>query len=100
MINSVSHVYIKGMLHVPSELQENLIRSHAAGVGAPLTPEQTRRLLTLRLNVLAKGCRYMCSLRDGEGSLHHDSCLFFPQWNKSGDCSEARRCFKWYVSYM
>ena len=40
-----------------SELQENLIRSHAAGVGPPLSPEQTRRLLTLRLNVLVKGCR-------------------------------------------
>jgi histidine ammonia-lyase len=39
-----------------SELQENLIRSHAAGVGPPLSPEQTRRVLTLRLNVLAKGC--------------------------------------------
>ncbi|XP_064399955.1 histidine ammonia-lyase-like [Halichondria panicea] len=37
------------------ELQESLIRSHAAGVGPPLRPEQTRRLLTLRINVLAKG---------------------------------------------
>lgn len=38
------------------ELQENLIRSHAAGVGSPLTPQQTRRMLALRLNVLLKGC--------------------------------------------
>jgi histidine ammonia-lyase len=37
------------------ELQENLIRSHAAGVGNPLSLEQTRRLLALRINVLAKG---------------------------------------------
>ncbi|XP_046729051.1 histidine ammonia-lyase-like [Silurus meridionalis] len=37
------------------ELQENLIRSHSAGVGAPLNPERTRRLLALRINVLAKG---------------------------------------------
>ncbi|ELT90734.1 hypothetical protein CAPTEDRAFT_167650 [Capitella teleta] len=37
------------------ELQENLIRSHSAGVGTPLTPERTRRLLALRVNVLAKG---------------------------------------------
>ncbi|XP_072025814.1 histidine ammonia-lyase-like [Amphiura filiformis] len=37
------------------DLQENLIRSHAAGVGSPLTPERTRRLLALRINVLAKG---------------------------------------------
>jgi len=37
------------------ELQENLIRSHAAGVGKALTPEKTRMLLALRINVLAKG---------------------------------------------
>ena len=28
---------------------------HAAGVGKPLNPERTRRLLALRINVLAKG---------------------------------------------
>ncbi|KAH8091126.1 phenylalanine ammonia-lyase [Aureococcus anophagefferens] len=38
-----------------SELQENLIRSHSAGVGAPLPPRRTRMLLALRINVLAKG---------------------------------------------
>ena len=38
-----------------TELQENLIRSHASGVGAPLSPQRTRRLLALRVNVLAKG---------------------------------------------
>ena len=37
------------------ELQENLIRSHAAGVGRALTPDKTRMLLALRINVLAKG---------------------------------------------
>ncbi|KAG8226687.1 hypothetical protein J437_LFUL005502, partial [Ladona fulva] len=37
------------------ELQCNLIRSHAAGVGSPLPPERTRMLLALRINVLAKG---------------------------------------------
>ncbi|XP_068163526.1 histidine ammonia-lyase-like [Antennarius striatus] len=37
-------------------LQKNVIRSHCAGVGAPLSIEQTRRLLALRINVLAKGC--------------------------------------------
>lgn len=40
-----------------SELQENLIMSHAAGVGKPLTQEQTRMLMALRINVLAKGYR-------------------------------------------
>ncbi|XP_041059179.1 histidine ammonia-lyase [Carcharodon carcharias] len=37
------------------ELQENLIRSHSAGVGKPLSPERSRMLLALRINVLAKG---------------------------------------------
>ncbi|KAK7872910.1 hypothetical protein R5R35_004230 [Gryllus longicercus] len=37
------------------ELQYNLIRSHAAGVGEPLSVEKTRMLLALRINVLAKG---------------------------------------------
>jgi len=37
------------------ELQENLIRSHSAGVGEPLSRERTRMLLALRANVLAKG---------------------------------------------
>ncbi|XP_028398085.1 histidine ammonia-lyase-like isoform X1 [Dendronephthya gigantea] len=37
------------------ELQENLIRSHAAGVGNSLTLEQIRMVMALRINVLAKG---------------------------------------------
>ncbi|XP_042201539.1 histidine ammonia-lyase-like [Callorhinchus milii] len=37
------------------ELQENLVRSHSAGVGKPLTPDRSRMLLALRINVLAKG---------------------------------------------
>ncbi len=37
------------------ELQRNLILSHAAGVGAPLSPPEARALLLLRANVLAKG---------------------------------------------
>ena len=36
-------------------LQRNLIRSHAAGVGDPLTRERTRMLLCLRINILSKG---------------------------------------------
>lgn len=38
-----------------SELQVNLVRSHSAGVGQPLSPEKTRMLLALRINVLSKG---------------------------------------------
>jgi histidine ammonia-lyase len=37
------------------ELQLNLVRSHAAGVGAPLGEADTRALMLLRANVLAKG---------------------------------------------
>jgi len=37
-------------------LQRNLILSHAAGVGEPLSLPETRALLALRANVLAKGC--------------------------------------------
>ena len=37
------------------QLQLNLIRSHAAGTGRGLDLNRTRRLLLLRINVLAKG---------------------------------------------
>jgi len=38
-----------------AELQLNLIRSHAVSVGEPYTREQTRGIMLLRINVLAKG---------------------------------------------
>ena len=37
------------------QLQVNLIRSHAAGVGEPLSQEETRAMMLLRANALAKG---------------------------------------------
>ena len=37
------------------QLQLNLVRSHAAGVGDPLDEPETRALMLLRANVLAKG---------------------------------------------
>ena len=37
------------------ELQANLIRSHAAGVGAPLSEPEVRAITLLRANVLARG---------------------------------------------
>ncbi len=37
------------------DLQLNLVRSHSAGVGAPLGEAETRGLMLLRANVLAKG---------------------------------------------
>lgn len=38
-----------------SALQQNLLRSHSAGVGTSLTPEVVRAMLLLRANALAKG---------------------------------------------
>ncbi len=37
------------------QLQLNLVRSHACGVGAPLSEAETRGMLLLRANALAKG---------------------------------------------
>ena len=37
------------------ELQVNLVRSHAAGVGEPLSAAETRAMMLLRANSLAKG---------------------------------------------
>ena len=38
-----------------AELQINLVRSHSGGVGAPLSIAESRAMLLLRANVLAKG---------------------------------------------
>jgi histidine ammonia-lyase len=38
-----------------TELQHNLLRSHASGLGDPFDEEETRALMLLRANVLAKG---------------------------------------------
>ena len=37
------------------QLQVNLVRSHACGVGAPLSEPETRAIMLLRANALAKG---------------------------------------------
>src|SRR5499425_502966 len=37
------------------QLQVNLVRSHASGVGAPLSEAETRAVMLLRANALAKG---------------------------------------------
>ena len=46
-------------IHIPFDkierLQENLIKSHAAGAGDPLPPEIVRAMMILRVNALAKG---------------------------------------------
>jgi histidine ammonia-lyase len=38
------------------ELQVNLVRSHAAGLGEPLSASEVRAMMLLRANSLAKGC--------------------------------------------
>jgi len=38
-----------------AELQVNLVRSHAAGIGPPLPERETRAMMLLRANVIAKG---------------------------------------------
>jgi histidine ammonia-lyase len=38
-----------------AQLQTNLVRSHACGLGAPLSESESRAMLLLRANVLAKG---------------------------------------------
>ena len=38
-----------------AELQKNLVRSHAGGVGQPLSEGESRAMVLLRANVLAKG---------------------------------------------
>jgi histidine ammonia-lyase len=38
-----------------AQLQKNLVRSHAGGVGQPLSEAESRAMLLLRANVLAKG---------------------------------------------
>src|SRR5436309_11351291 len=38
-----------------SQLQHNLLRSHASGIGASFSEEEVRALILLRANVLAKG---------------------------------------------
>ena len=37
------------------ELQRNLIRSHCVGIGQPFTKQQTRAMMVLRANALARG---------------------------------------------
>jgi histidine ammonia-lyase len=64
------------------ELQENLIRSHAAGVGPALSVDRAKRLLALRINVLAKGSsRSVNSLRF---TVLKFCATTFPLWASGG----------------
>ena len=56
-----------------TQLQQNLVRSHASGVGAPLSREAVRAMMLLRAAVLATGrsgarvvcCQRLCELLNG-----------------------------------
>ncbi len=53
-LGKLSHVTVEsGDL---TELQHNLVRSHAVGVGTPLSDEAVRGMLLFRANSLLKGC--------------------------------------------
>jgi histidine ammonia-lyase len=52
-VGKLSDVHIKPAQN--RQLQVNLIRSHSAGVGEPLSQEETRAMMLLRANSLAKG---------------------------------------------
>jgi histidine ammonia-lyase len=52
-VGKLSDVHIEPVQN--RQLQINLIRSHSAGVGEPLTQEETRAMMLLRANSLAKG---------------------------------------------
>ena len=63
------------------QLQSNLIRSHACGVGSPLSAETVRAMMLIRANVMAKGfsgirpvvaqrlCEYLNRKRDPGGAI-------------------------------
>jgi len=66
------------------QLQRNVVRSHACGVGPPLAREEVRAMMLIRANVLAKGysgirplvAERLCDLlnhrRENSGSCHRD----------------------------
>ena len=67
-------------------LQDNLIRSHSAGVGTPLTRERTRMLLALRINVLSKGHSGISteSLQRVVNAFNHDCISVVPSQGTVG----------------
>lgn len=68
------------------ELQENLVRSHAAGTGPLISRERTRMLFALRLNVLAKGFSGIseATLRAALAAFHKDCMPAVPSKGSVG----------------
>ncbi len=52
-VGKLSDVHIAG--EQIREMQVNLVRSHAVGVGEPLAPAEVRAMMLLRANSLSKG---------------------------------------------
>jgi len=74
------------------QLQENLIKSHATGVGLPFTREQVRAIMVLQANQLARGASGVRPevVRQLLGLLNHDIIPLVPQQGSvgaSGDLS-------------
>ena len=78
-------------------LQLNLLRSHAAGVGEPLSVPAVRALMTLRANVLAKGFRESGSKHWRRWSrCSTPACIrAFPRADRSARAVTSRRSPTW-----
>lgn len=68
------------------ELQRNLIRSHSVGIGDPFTKEQTRAMMFLRANTIARG---FSGIRPAVADkilefLNHDIVPVIPQQGSVG----------------
>ncbi|KAL2087352.1 hypothetical protein ACEWY4_016180 [Coilia grayii] len=72
------------------QLQDNMVRSHSAGVGVPLTPERTRMLLALRINVLAKGYSgvSMETLQAIKAAFNASCLSWVPEQGTVGACGD------------
>jgi len=68
------------------DLQKNLIRSHSAGVGAPFSKEQTKAIMFLRANALARGHSGIRPLVVEKilEFLNHDIIPYIPQQGSVG----------------
>src|SRR5256714_14376445 len=74
------------------QLQLNLVRSHAAGVGTPLSDSETRAMMLLRANALAKGLsgirplvvETLCAMLNARG---HPVIPSQASVGASGDCA-------------
>lgn len=83
-----------------TKLQNNLIRSHASGVGAPLEPRVVRRIMALRINTLARG-RSGISLDTFERlvALFNSGCT--PEVPSQGTVGASGKCVAMmYVCYI